>query len=116
MTSSTGYKTVTICEVSASVSIQVESASPRPIKAYVSFTMKWDLFSSQNGHVLRIPDRQHNRARKCTTETGVQMCSKRNIRIFKEYPFVSTSLPYINIYLLWIQISHSKSSRPTDIS
>jgi len=76
MTSSTGYKTVTIWKVSASVSKQAESASPRPIKAYVSFTMNWDLFSSQNGHVLRIPDRQHNRARKCTTETGVKMCSK----------------------------------------
>jgi len=40
MTSSTGYKTVTIWKVSASVSKQVESPSPRPIKAYVSFTMK----------------------------------------------------------------------------
>jgi hypothetical protein len=76
MTSSTGYKTVTIWKVSTSVSKQVESASPRPIKACVSFTMNWDLFLSQNEHALRNPDRQHNRARKCTTETGVRMCSK----------------------------------------
>jgi hypothetical protein len=76
MTSSTGYKTVTIWKVSASVNKQVESASPRPIKACVSFNMNWDLFLSQNEYVLRNPDRKHYTACKCTAETGVRMCSK----------------------------------------
>ena len=80
MRASTGYKTVTVWKVSASytgsVSKRIESTSPRPIKVYVTFTTNCDLFSSQNGQTLRIPDRQHNMTRKCITETGVRMCSQ----------------------------------------